>query len=249
MKKLLTNNTGGFPFVLDDLRWIESGNQEVFKALIVPYLPYSDVQNAIIISGLKVDDVFGYLRGGEEGYVYWNGEVFYSPGIYLESPDFEFWGGRVCMRIKETFDESEAGNKVFQIGGGPVPVYVNRTVELIYVDDGDSLPPDTEWLPKVSILDAIQQSMNERAGAIVHRGVSYTISLPKKEDGSFTYYHGFGSNIFVFCSVETVSGGSKESDRNDVTIAFKKSNNSITFWLHNFESRPIDVKIHYILMK
>ncbi|MCZ2393065.1 MAG: hypothetical protein LC105_04300 [Chitinophagales bacterium] len=249
MKKLITDNAGGFPFVLDDLRWIESGNQEIFKALITPYLPYSDISNAIIVSGLKVESLFGYLMGCEEGYVYWGGEVFYCPGFDFGTfPNAEYWGGRMCMRVKENFDESEAGNKVFQIGGEPVPVYTNRTVELIYVAGGLPLPPNTEWLPSLSVTDAIYENMRQRAGAILDRGI-LNISLGKNADGSVSINNNYGSEICVFASVEIVSGGSSEGDRNDVTLTFAKNTNSVTFWLHNFEARPITVNVHYMFMR
>jgi hypothetical protein len=75
MNKLDFTANGGIPLFLDDIRFLQDANRDAIKALI-SFLPNDKV---VVLSGLSTPTPpNGFI---EEGYVYWNGEVFFVPGI------------------------------------------------------------------------------------------------------------------------------------------------------------------------
>jgi|GEM_PF-4269410 len=69
MNKLLTTPTGGFPFVLDDLRWIDDGIRDGFKGL-ASFLATNCVLSGVTPTGFGTSS-FTYTAG----YILLNGEV------------------------------------------------------------------------------------------------------------------------------------------------------------------------------
>jgi hypothetical protein len=124
MRKLKTDIDGGFPFVLDDIRWLENGTADAITAFTSAFL---GSQTALVLSGfdLTTVDVGGTLMlTATPGWIAYNGEVFYFEGYngVLNLPALKF-------RIKSTFDPS--GLKVFETTSPPSHnTYEVRTMEL-----------------------------------------------------------------------------------------------------------------------
>jgi len=134
MKILDTTKTGGFPFVLDDLRWMQQGIMESFKALANLTTPLgSPLVDTAILVGIQDIFIFGnYANIRSEGFLYHNGEVLYcegSPQVSEQSGyDWYFY-------IEDTAEMSlPSGIKSFKDGSGPYSVYLNRVAKLSYTD-------------------------------------------------------------------------------------------------------------------
>jgi len=76
MNKLKTDiNAAGFPFVLDDLRWIDDGLRDAFKSIFAAY------GEQFIISGCELTwNPISLTWSCTEGYIYFDGEILYCPG-------------------------------------------------------------------------------------------------------------------------------------------------------------------------
>lgn len=127
MKKLKTDLNGGFPLVLDDIRWMNSG---LIEALMQSWSKYIN-GNQTIISGCST-----VLSGGnytvQEGYMWHFGEVCYVPAQVVpdSSKAFQFFD------LSVTYDP--AGSKTFLTSSPPnYDTYEIRTLVLI---QSDSLP-------------------------------------------------------------------------------------------------------------
>lgn len=75
MNKLKTTDLGGFPVVLDDLRWIDDSVRDAFKAIFASY------GDKFIISGCDLSyDNINLEYTCTEGYIYFNGEILKCAG-------------------------------------------------------------------------------------------------------------------------------------------------------------------------
>lgn len=150
MKRFFTENNGGLPFVLDDLRWIESGNIEALKALITPYLAPGQTQ--LILSGCEVTEDSGDLVVSE-GYIYIDGEIYHCPvsSVLDEGLDHQFFSVEVLI--------DPAGDKVFQTTN-TFSTYHNRVAVLSQDDD---LPAGSVDISEVKTL---QQRVYEMMGLV-----------------------------------------------------------------------------------
>ena len=75
MNKLDFTANGGIPLFLDDIRFLQNANRDAISGLF-SFLPENKV---VVLSGLGVPQApNNYI---EEGYVYWNREVYFVPGI------------------------------------------------------------------------------------------------------------------------------------------------------------------------
>ena len=106
MNGLKTTDNGGFPFQLDDLRWIDSGIREAFKGIMSAY--GIDDSTAVILSGCQRSG--GGTVSLTEGYVSIGGEICYVPAqtwpAHAGGTDEEYFV------IESTFDP--AGSKTFE---------------------------------------------------------------------------------------------------------------------------------------
>ena len=76
MKKLITTNEGGFPLVLDDLRWMTSGIYESLKAVCRALIPTGET--GLILEGCELID------NGNNNYVLSEGYVYFKTSTYEE---------------------------------------------------------------------------------------------------------------------------------------------------------------------
>lgn len=107
MNKLITTNNGGFPFTLDDLRWLENGLTDALKG-IVNHVSSTEV---LILSGCEYNEQ--QLSDTDQlvmtaGYVYFNGEIYKVDAVNatLSSGNTFYWD------LKVTNDP--AGNLTFE---------------------------------------------------------------------------------------------------------------------------------------
>lgn len=108
MNSLNTGNNGGFPFVLDDLRWMQNATSQVFKNLLKP-LEIAGF-NVIILQGCGNTNT-GLNTTIDAGIISINGEICQVSAHSIVTPivgQFAFWS------ILETFDPS--GTKLYQDG-------------------------------------------------------------------------------------------------------------------------------------
>lgn len=104
MNKLKTLATGGFPFVLDDLRFTHNAYEEAFKGILSAFgiAP----TETFILSGCK-RTVGGGVVSVTEGYISLQGEVLYMPPqSYPVTTDTEY------LAVNIQYDP--AGLKLFQ---------------------------------------------------------------------------------------------------------------------------------------
>lgn len=111
MNKLISNINGGYPFVLDDLRFQDSAYREAFKGIFDHYEQINGTD------GIMFHQKSEYLFGSNfpESFCFYRGEIYRIPETPLSST-----GSPVTVyRIKfstNTYQTGGAGTKVFQDG-------------------------------------------------------------------------------------------------------------------------------------
>lgn len=123
MNKLITTNTGGFPFQLDDLRFIDESVREVLKANLERYIDKTDPNDKGFLienSLLQRNDILNPKVGGNNGqampemFVYISGEIYYLPAGNLPAGLSNSVGLYVEPDI--SFTNTTPGQKVFESG-------------------------------------------------------------------------------------------------------------------------------------
>jgi hypothetical protein len=109
MNKLITTNNGGMPFELDDLRFQDEGYREAFKGLLSA-LGGKALNDGYILSGVVATDT-GSNFTTTEGWVAFNGEIWYIPGKTLP---YLATGFKYVFEEDNTFDAT--GNESFEDG-------------------------------------------------------------------------------------------------------------------------------------
>lgn len=113
MNNLKTTALGGFPFQLDDLRWINDGIREAFRGLIDLY--GVSATNTFILSGCEVSGTTV-----NPGFVAFGGEIMYYPGGSIAGYTIPYWD------VNVTYDG--AGTKVFSDASTHETYEVRRAV-------------------------------------------------------------------------------------------------------------------------
>ncbi len=159
MKKLITNINGGFPFVLDDIRWMDEGHIERFKAILDAFgLTGQD----FIISGCQVTSTSTDYQISD-GYVYINGDIrkVVSHTIQKIPPagNGHFW------TTYENYDPS--GNKTFE-DGSTHDTYKNLFAKVI-------IQPNN-----IGGLDLFDPNLIDRVSNYVKGQLSSTLEAPRE---------------------------------------------------------------------
>ncbi len=76
MNQLITTYNGGFPFQLDDLRFLDSAQREAFLGVIKALVGY---KTGAVISGCEIMSNDGTNIHIADGYVFLSNEIFYAP--------------------------------------------------------------------------------------------------------------------------------------------------------------------------
>jgi len=106
MNKLKTIENGGFPFVLDDLRWMDLGIRNAFLGIFSAF----NSDNGFIVSGCVKTIDTGTVTI-TEGYIVLSGEIYYLP---TQSYSEAVAGEVEIVSIDLSYDVN--GNKIFQNG-------------------------------------------------------------------------------------------------------------------------------------
>jgi len=159
MNQLRTNTNGGFPFVLDDLRWMDSAYRDTFTS-IFSYLKDAGLgsgvpQTSFIISGCEiVHNAPNYDIAA--GYIVRVGEIFKveAHSISDSLPNTYQW--------KAVLGYDGSGTKTLQ-GGGTYDAYEIRMAEVL----NQALVPSTYYMPMdaVRLPYALAAEMVARIGA------------------------------------------------------------------------------------
>jgi hypothetical protein len=118
MNKLITTPTGGFPFVLDDLRWIDDGIRDGFKGL-ASFLGTNCILSGVALTGLGTS-TFTYTAG----YILLDGEVLAIDAS--AAPLDTATNSYVYVELEESFTTSPVGDKYYENSGTAVPAYQYR---------------------------------------------------------------------------------------------------------------------------
>jgi len=128
MNRLKTGIDGGMPLEQDDFAWIHSCNMEALQGLVNALCP-EDLYEGFILQGCSVVDA-GSDYEIAEGFIAWNGEIFYVPAHSLtKATGTYYWG------IEITYDAS--GNETFEDLDAN-DTYEQRRMKLMQ----SSTPPD-----------------------------------------------------------------------------------------------------------
>ncbi len=127
MNNLKTDINGGFPFTLDDLRFVNAAQMEAFVGVVkalIGNLPYAILQGCEY--SVNADGTWHI----NEGYLYFNNEIFYAPAqdVAAQTSGSYFWD------VDLTVDHS--GDKAFSVDGVVHSTYEIRRAKLNYYISG-----------------------------------------------------------------------------------------------------------------
>lgn len=159
MNKLISDINGGFPFVLDDLRWEQKAVREAFKGLL------SIFPDCKLSGCIAADN--GSTYSCTEGYISLGGEVIYVPAQTVSAgADIEEYG----WQISQTYDPS--GLKVFEDAAAH-DTYAIRQGEFAFVDGGSL--PDTLASDSKSFKELLKEFiLADQASAWISSTPSYS---------------------------------------------------------------------------
>ena len=145
MKILKTTDVGGFPFVLDDIRFIYSGLLEAYRAVVSPYLTPQDV---VILSGCE-QTISGGSLTLSDGWIFYAGEIYNTIGGSWPHDPLK------SVHYEVTVGYTPAGLKTFQ-NGQQYNTYENRFLHPVYTDT----PPVNSFpRPMRTVISAIYEKM------------------------------------------------------------------------------------------
>ncbi len=114
MNKLLTNINGGFPFVLDDIRWIDNAYRDALTGIMNAFnIP---VNGRYIISGCEITQTGSPVPTHyniSAGHIYYDGEIYVVDAHSIQIL-FGTNGEQYYWTIDVSYDA--AGNKTFEDG-------------------------------------------------------------------------------------------------------------------------------------
>lgn len=243
MNNLKTNINGGFPFVLDDLRFLHDSYKEAIRGFINGY-----GNQAVIMSGC-VRSVNSGTVNITEGYVIMSGEMFHFPAQSYPTPQ----PGEVEYFVVDvTYDPS--GNKVFEDGQS------HDTYEIRKAKLQVAQPPQgiyTTIQNAVTFLEAVElgipqiaQNTNDIAGKSdighTHDKLYYSgsVKTQTKSNGMRTFgEHEITGAALLKGGVATIQQGAalRKSNithfQNDDSLQFRVDFNSSPNWNGTFKMK------------
>jgi hypothetical protein len=128
MKTLVTTNNGGFPFELNDIRFLQDATADCLKA--ITQIIGGETNKSYIISGVNLGFDGSNEYSTEPGYISLKGEICRVDSSVINVPtgQIPYWG------YLDEFDV--AGSKTFQ-NGSTFDTYKERKAQLLY----DTMPP------------------------------------------------------------------------------------------------------------
>lgn len=213
MNNLKTDINGGFPFTLNDLRFVNAAQMEAFVGVIkamIGNLPYA------ILQGCQYSvnpDGTGHIN---EGYVYFDNEIFYAPAqdVASQTSGGYFWD------VVITYDHS--GDKGFEIDGTVHPTYEVRRATLNYYSTGTEgmRPP----MQADNIVTILQNRLSIDANISWSEMVLDSSNVSIGSTGSLStiigklYYKVIGKTVFLRVSLTTLTIASGDSNTKMIKI-------------------------------
>lgn len=111
MNKLISNINGGYPFVLDDLRFMDDANRDAFRGMLY-FLEQFNGRDGIVLH--KKTDTFTGGTTIPDTYVFYKGEIYKIPSQQLATSG-GFTQGYV-VTFPTSYQSGGAGTKTFQDG-------------------------------------------------------------------------------------------------------------------------------------
>ena len=119
MNKLITTNNGGFPFQLDDIRFLDSGFRDAINNLFSNFSDGSNAQS-FIVSGCQIS-ISGSTISVTEGWLYLGSEVVHFPAASIDTSGYSvFYFGIVT---------NDTESRVFE-DGNSYDVHQTRQAQL-----------------------------------------------------------------------------------------------------------------------
>lgn len=149
MNKLITTDTGGYPFVLDDLRFMDESYREGIKGLF-----YNLINPTLANDGFLIDNELVYINASNswtfpETFCYLNGEIYLIPETVLTSSSVS--GKVYVLEENITYSGTAPGLKTFQ-DAGTHETYQIRKAKLTQKLTSALTPTDVVVLRGYSIL-------------------------------------------------------------------------------------------------
>lgn len=141
MNKLKTTDTGKLPFVLDDIRWIDSGIRDAFKGLFASL--GITATNSFKITGCVVTNV-NLVYSWTAGYICLMGEILPVDSGSVTIPGTPQVGYGLCWTLETTYDS--AGLKIFE-NGNSHDTYEIRKAKLVYGQYPTNQAGQTDYMP------------------------------------------------------------------------------------------------------
>lgn len=168
MKQIKTTDIGGFPVVLNDIRWIEAGVIESIRAICRSLLP-SGTTN-MVLNGCHVTALGDNVYSVAQGWVYLAIEGR-EEICQVDAHTYTHDGapGDIAPRWTYQLTYDTTGNKIFN-NGQTKQTYLMVKAKIVVTDD-DSLPLATSVLPLAS--DWIHPVMVSPFTSTQNRAVQY----------------------------------------------------------------------------
>lgn len=110
MNKLITTNNGGFPFHLDDVRFLDDAYRDSINAILSQHSDGS-AASSFIVSGIAIS-ISGTVITASAGWIYISGELLYFPGGTLDHGSFLniYFGLEVVDGESRVFEDGSSNN-------------------------------------------------------------------------------------------------------------------------------------------
>lgn len=190
VKELKTTNNGGFPYDLDDIRWLQGGIKETFAALIKTF---DDGFAAIKICGCQISDAGGGNFILSEGYIYIAGQIYFVPAItspFAYGPGYKWVISNTFNATGlETFEDLTSNNTyqinrvVLQSSGTGVDV-----ADAVFLKD---IIHKNEWAATVTLASNFVSAISGGVKARLEKNGEVTVH-------GKVYWSGVGSPTLMF---------------------------------------------------
>jgi hypothetical protein len=208
MRRLKTEDLGGLPIALDDLRWIEEGVKDALKGIV----NYADPTEILIISGCeyspdRIDDLGEIVM--TEGYILFDGEIFKVPATTQS-----LTGGNTLFYwdLKTTYDV--AGNVVFE-NSSINDIYEIREFE---IKQASSLPAGKIQVESEKhIFDSYRLELTKRA-KINNAMASFSSGIGTSLTNPISYTENLDGMILLYGEILDI-GGLGDVNMGNITTA------------------------------
>lgn len=140
MDKLITNQNGGYPFVLDDLRFADDSVREALAGICRPYGGATYADGFIMTNNKDYGNFDGSIIPGlvfPEQFVFMENEIWYLPAY--TTPTSTTGGSFLWIVPDIAFTGTTPGQKVF-LNGSTNETYQKRRAKIVQHTDNTTVP-------------------------------------------------------------------------------------------------------------